>query len=214
MSRTTIRAGIVEPKTRRGAAKPSRRGSQTSQSARQEAPQRLGGPGRAVHPWRPSISAALDLQEYSSSRGRVGWPRTSGQLPHGGCFASWTGLQSAGRKTREGASHPDRNAQFEHISKKVRTFQTQQQPVVSVDTKKKELVGDFRNVGLEWRPKGRRTRLRVHDFKDKELGKAIPYGIYDITNNEGWVSVGIDHDGAVRDCDAEALVAQDGDSRV
>ncbi len=82
MSRTTIRAG--------GA-------SQTSQSARQEAPQRLGGPGRAVHPWRPSISAALDLQEYSSSRGRVGWPRTSGQLPHGGCFASWTGLQSAGQ---------------------------------------------------------------------------------------------------------------------
>ena len=79
----------------------------------------------------------------------------------------------ANRKTREGASHPDRNAQFEHINKKVRTFQRQKQPVVSVDTKKKELVGDFRNSGLEWQPKGSPEKVRVHDFKDKELGTFV-----------------------------------------
>lgn len=98
------------------------------------------------------------------------------------------------RKTREGDSHPDRNAQFEYINKKVRRFQKRRQPVVSVDTKKKELVGDFKNVGKEWRPKGSPRPVRTHDFQDKELGKAIPYGVYDMTANQGWVSVGIDHD--------------------
>ena len=98
------------------------------------------------------------------------------------------------RKTREGDSHPDRNAQFEYINKKVRRFQKRRQPVVSVDTKKKELVGYFKNVGKEWRPKGSPQPVRTHDFQDQELGKAIPYGVYDMTANQGWVSVGIDHD--------------------
>jgi len=98
------------------------------------------------------------------------------------------------RKTLEGSSHPDRNAQFEYISARVKEFQQRGQPVVSVDTKKKELVGEFKNGGREWRPKGRPERVRVHDFVDKELGKAIPYGVYDIGQNEGWVSVGTDHD--------------------
>jgi hypothetical protein len=100
------------------------------------------------------------------------------------------------RKIREGASHPDRNAQFEHINRQVGEFQRRGQPVISVDTKKKELVGDFRNAGREWRPKGQPLEVRVHDFPDKNLGKAIPYGVYDLTNNEAWVSVGIDHDTA------------------
>jgi hypothetical protein len=100
------------------------------------------------------------------------------------------------RKTREGGSHPDRNAQFEFISRRVRRFQRKGWPVLSVDTKKKELVGDFKNAGQEWHPAGRPEPVRVHDFVDKTLGKAIPYGVYDVTRNRGWVSVGVDHDTA------------------
>lgn len=99
-------------------------------------------------------------------------------------------------KTREGTAHPDRNAQFEHINAMVATFQERSQPVISVDTKKKELVGDFKNAGREWQPQGEPEEVRVHDFMDKTLGKAIPYGVYDMTENQGWVSVGIDHDTA------------------
>jgi hypothetical protein len=102
----------------------------------------------------------------------------------------------ANRKTREGTAHPDRNAQFEYISTQVRRLQKRGQPVVSVDTKKKELIGDFKNAGQEWQPQGQPEQVRVHDFKDPALGKVIPYGVYDVTNNQGWVSVGIDHDTA------------------
>lgn len=102
----------------------------------------------------------------------------------------------ANRKTREGKQHPDRNAQFEYINNQVQLFQKKCKPTISVDTKKKELVGDFANGGQEWQPQGKPEEVRAHDFKDKELGKAIPYGIYDMIHNEGWVSVGIDHDTA------------------
>ena len=102
----------------------------------------------------------------------------------------------ANRKTREGSSHPDRNAQFEYIGRQVIICQGQAQPVVSVDTKKKELVGEFKNAGQEWHPSGQPPEVNVHDFPDKTLGKAIPYGVYDLASNEGWVSVGIDHDTA------------------
>jgi hypothetical protein len=102
----------------------------------------------------------------------------------------------ANRKTREGSSHPDRNAQFEYIGRQVIACQKQGQPVVSVDTKKKELVGEFKNAGQEWHPQGQPREVKVHDFPDKKLGKAIPYGVYDLASNEGWVSVGIDHDTA------------------
>ncbi len=102
----------------------------------------------------------------------------------------------ANRKTREGSSHPDRNAQFEYINQQVLAFQKRRQPVISVDTKKKELVGEFKNAGQEWRPRGKPEKVKVHDFPDKKLGKAIPYGVYDLASNEGWVSVGIDHDTA------------------
>lgn len=99
-------------------------------------------------------------------------------------------------KTREGRSHPDRNAQFEFINTTVRRFLKRGQPAISVDTKKKELVGDFKNGGEEWHPQGTPENVRTHDFLDKNLGKAIPYGVYDILNNQGWVNVGIDHDTA------------------
>jgi len=102
----------------------------------------------------------------------------------------------ANRKTREGSRHPDRNAQFAYINAQVRRLQKRGQPVVSVDTKKKELLGDFKNAGQEWQPQGQPEEVRIHDFQDKVLGKAIPYGVYDLANNQGWVSVGIDHDTA------------------
>jgi hypothetical protein len=106
----------------------------------------------------------------------------------------------ANRKNREGSSHPDRNAQFEYINRRVLAFQKQQHPVISVDTKKKELVGEFKNPGEEWQLKGQPTEVNVHDFPDKKMGKAIPYGVYDLACNEGWVSVGIDHDTAEFAC--------------
>jgi hypothetical protein len=104
-------------------------------------------------------------------------------------------LQS-NRKTLEGRQHPDRDAQFQYINRRVQAFQKQRQPVVSVDTKKKELIGQFRHGGREWSPQGEPEPVRVHDFPDKELGKVIPDGVYDMATNTGWVSVGIDHDTA------------------
>ena len=102
----------------------------------------------------------------------------------------------ANRKTKEGDSHPDRDAQFAHINTQVAAALAEEQPVISVDTKKKELVGDFRNNGREYRPQGKPEEVRVHDFLIKELGRAVPYGIYDLAANSGWVSVGVDHDTA------------------
>jgi hypothetical protein len=109
--------------------------------------------------------------------------------------ASGYSLQS-NRKTREGGSHPDRNAQFEFINARVLSFQKRKQPVISVDTKKKEQIGDFKNNGEEWQPEGQPEEVRAKDFLDKRLGKVVPYGLYDQTLNKGWVSVGIDHDTA------------------
>ncbi len=102
----------------------------------------------------------------------------------------------ANRKTREGASHPDRNAQFEYINASVQRFLKRGQPAISVDAKKKENVGDFKNGGREWFPKGEPEDVRVYDFLIKSLGKAALYGVYDLLQNQGWVSVGIDHDTA------------------
>ncbi|MDT5335350.1 MAG: hypothetical protein QOD90_855 [Mycobacterium sp.] len=102
----------------------------------------------------------------------------------------------ANRKTKEGSKHPDRDAQFRHINATVASALARGEPAISVDTKKKELVGDFKNGGREWRPKGDPVPVRVHDFKDEQLGKVNPYGVYDIALDEGWVSVGIDADTA------------------
>ena len=104
-------------------------------------------------------------------------------------------LQS-NRKTLEGGDHPDRDAQFQYINRRVKAFHRQRQPVVSVNTKKKELIGQFRNGGQEWGPKGQPEPVQVHDFPDPKVGKVIPYGVYDMATNSGWVSVGIDQDTA------------------
>jgi Rhodopirellula transposase DDE domain len=103
----------------------------------------------------------------------------------------------ANRKTEEGQDHPDRDAQFQHINARVRSSRRRGQPVISVDTEKKEIVGNYGNSGREWEPRGRPRRVKSKDFPDKELGKVAPYGVYDLTTNEGWVSVGISHDTAM-----------------
>jgi len=102
----------------------------------------------------------------------------------------------ANRKTREGDSHPDRDAQFCYINAQVAAALAENEPVISVDTKKKELVGDFKNAGREWHPEGNPEEVRVHDFLIKELGRAVPYGVYDLAADKGWINVGIDHDTA------------------
>jgi DDE family transposase len=135
-------------------------------------------------------STTLLAQELTRHRHPVS-PRTVGRLLNESGYS----LQS-NRKTLEGDAHPDRNAQFEFINASVQRFQQRGQPVISVATKKKELVGAFKNGGREWQPKGEPEEVKVHDFLDKDLGKAIPYGVYDLSENQGWVSVGIDHDTA------------------
>lgn len=102
----------------------------------------------------------------------------------------------ANAKTREGADHPDRDAQFRHINETVKAAIVAGEPTISVDTKKKELIGDFKNAGRELRPKASPQRVRTHDFKDAQLGKVNPYGVYDVADDTGWVSVGIDNDTA------------------
>lgn len=118
-------------------------------------------------------------------------PRTVGSL-----LANLGYSLQANKKTVEGHQHPDRNAQFEHISAQAKAFQQRGQPVISVDAKKKELVGDFKNAGREWELRGEPVATRVHDFIDKNLGKVTPYGVYDVGRNDAWVNVGVDHDTA------------------
>jgi transposase len=147
--------------------------------------------GDPCSPLRWTCKSTTKLAEELEQSGHPVSPRTIGRM----LKADGYSLQS-NRKTKEGASHPDRNAQFELINATVKQFQERGQPVISVDTKKKELVGPFKNGGREWQPVGEPEQVQVHDFMDKDLGKAIPYGVYDLSQNEGWVSVGIDHDTA------------------
>ena len=147
--------------------------------------------GDPESPLRWTCKSTRRLAEELTRQGHPVGPRTVAALLHAAGYS----LQ-ANRKTREGSRHPDRNAQFEFINAGVARFILAGQPAISVDTKKKELVGDFKNGGREWRPAGDPEEVRVHDFLDKVLGKAIPYGVYDMVHNQGWVSVGIDHDTA------------------
>jgi Rhodopirellula transposase DDE domain len=144
--------------------------------------------GDPQSPLRWTCKSTRNLAEELKLQGHRVSYRTVASLLHDLDYS----LQ-ANRKTRERSSHPDRNAQFEHISRQVRLFQQAGQPVVSVDSKKRELVGDFKNGGQEWRPAGDPEEVRTKDFPDKRLGKVTPSGVYDLTSNEGWVSVGIDH---------------------
>lgn len=206
LSRATIRAGIGE------LAAP---GAGEEREARSERIRRLGGGRRTLGEGDPRLLAALErlvepvtrgdpmsplrwtcksaarLAEELQGQGQAVSERTVNRLLH----ALGYSLQS-NRKTIEGRQHPDRDAQFQYLNRRVRAFQRQGQPVVSVDTKKKELVGQFRNGGQEWQPMGQPELVKVHDFPDKVLGKVIPYGVYDLAANTGWVSVGVDHDTA------------------
>jgi hypothetical protein len=147
--------------------------------------------GDPMSPLRWTCKSTRQLAEELQGQGHDISHETVALLLHAAGYS----LQS-NRKTREGSSHPDRNAQFEFINNRVLAFQRRGQPVVSVDTKKKELIGDFKNNGEEWQPEGQPEEVRAKDFLDKRLGKVIPYGVYDQTLNQGWVSVGIDHDTA------------------
>jgi transposase len=131
------------------------------------------------------LAAALQTQGHAVSE------RTVNRLLHDLGYS----LQS-NRKTLEGRAHPDRDAQFQYLNRRAKAFQQQGQPVISVDTKKKELVGQFRNGGREWYPQGQPEEVQGHDFPDKVLGKGLPYGVYDAATNSGWGSVGLDHDTA------------------
>ena len=144
--------------------------------------------GDPESPLRWTCKSVRKLAEELQREGHRASYRLVARLLHGLGYS----LQ-ANRKTREGSSHPDRNAQFEHLNGKVESFQRRGQPVISVDTKKKELIGDFKNNGREWRRKGDPEEVGVHDFGTDRLS---PYGVYDQTRNEGWVSVGVDHDTA------------------
>jgi transposase len=147
--------------------------------------------GDPQSPLRWTSKSTRTLARELTKQGHPVGARTVGRLLREAGYS----LQG-NRKTKEGDSHVDRNAQFEHINAQAMAFMRRDQPVISVDTKKKELIGEFKNGGREWLPQGTPDEVRVHDFLDKNLGKAIPYGVYDITNNQGWVSVGIDHDTA------------------
>jgi hypothetical protein len=147
--------------------------------------------GDPESPLRWTCKSTRRLAEQLRRQGHRVAERTVAKL----LIAAGFSLQS-NRKTKEGGHHPDRDAQFQHINDRVLAFQRRDQPVISVDTKKKELVGNFKNFGREWRRAGHPLEVRVHDFIDRDKGRAIPYGVFDLTNNQGWVSVGIDHDTA------------------
>ena len=203
MSRGTVRAGLKELDSGEPAsARPAR--LRSPGAGRKALTERDPGLVRALErqldpvtrgdpmgPLRWTCSSAARLAQRLQSVGHPVSERTVNRLLHELGYS----LQ-ANRKTLEGRQHPDRDAQFRRIDRRVRAFQRLGQPVVSVDTKKKELIGAYRNAGREWRPKGRPEEVKVHDFIDRELGKAIPYGVYDLTANAGWVSVGVDHDTA------------------
>lgn len=208
MTRQRIRTGLRELQERAaevpGSAKPRRERVRRPGGGRRpltdkdpelvQALDALVSPATRGDPMSPlrwtSKSTAQLAQELTAKGHRVS-PRSAAALLKALNYS----LQST-RKTREGKDHPDRDAQFAHLNAQVEAFQDREQPVISVDTKKKELVGDFRNGGREWQPEGRPEAVRVHDFVDRALGKAIPYGVYDLAGNSGWVSVGTDHDTA------------------
>jgi len=147
--------------------------------------------GDPMSPLRWTCKSTRRLAEELKRQGHQVSQRTVCDLLSQAGFS----LQST-RKTREGGQHEDRDEQFAHIAQTVAEYQAAGNPVISVDTKKKELIGDFKNAGQEWQPKGEPEQVRVHDFIDATLGKVAPYGVYDLTANAGWVSIGIDHDTA------------------
>jgi hypothetical protein len=155
---------------------------------------RLVEPATLGDPVRPLLWVSKSLDKLASALAAMGHSISPNSVRK--LLAEIGFSRQVNRKAIEGASHPDRNAQFEYINAELLAAQAAGQPVISVDTKKKELVGNYRNGGSDWQPKGDPKRVKVHDFEDKELGKVAPYGVYDIAADAGWVSVGITHDTA------------------
>src|SRR6266852_1985651 len=199
LSRTTIRAGRDELRAgldpeevvnvrRPGAGRPPLDERNPWMVAALEAlvdPVTRGDP---ESPLRWTSKSTRKLSAELTAQGMKVSPQKVGEL----LYAAGYSLQAT-HKTLEGEQHPDRNAQFEYINDRVDGFHARGAPVISVDTKKKELVGEFKNAGREWHPAGEPTSVRVHDFID-EKGKVIPYGVYDLGRNQAWVNVGVDHD--------------------
>ncbi len=207
LSRTTVHAGIAQLKqTQVIASSPANHGGI----------RRSGGGRKRLSETDPTLLKDLKSLVDPATRGEpkspLCWtskstPKLAKELQAMGhqvsqrtvCSLLWDlrySLQS-NRKTQEGKkSHPERDDQFQHIANTVKAFQHRQQPVISVDAKKKELIGNYQNDGQEWQPKGSPVPVKSHDFMDKQLGKVIPYGVYDLTQNQGWVTVGIDHNTA------------------
>lgn len=200
LSRMTVRAGREEARgkklpgklvrvRRRGAGRPR---AEAAQPGLTETLESLVDPVTRGDPESPLRWTHKSTEQLAGELERLGYkarPQKVGELLRGLGYS----LQAV-HKTLEGESHPDRNAQFEHINAEVKAFQERGQPVISVDTKKKELVGEFKNGGREWQPKGAPVLALTHDFPDTAEGKAIPYGVYDVGTNSAWVSVGMDHD--------------------
>ena len=145
-------------------------------------------------PMRPLIWVSKSMDKLAATLTAMGHPISADTVRKELVKLGFS--RQLNRKADEGSKHPDRNAQFEYINKEVVAAQAERQPVISVDTKKKELVGNFKNGGTDYRPKGDPRRVNVHDFEDKQLGKVVPYGVYDVTANTGFVSVGITSDTA------------------
>jgi len=198
LARETIRKGrreILEGVTNTGrqrCAGAGRPDVEHAQPGLTRALEQLVDPLTRGDPMSPLRWTCKSRAKLTATLSRSGWKVSSttvGRLLHGLGYS----LQSV-RKSREGTSHPDRNEQFEHINATATAFLQRNQPVISVDTKKKELVGDFKNAGQEWQPQATPEKALTHDFPSDAIGKAIPYGVYDMARNEAWVSVGRDHD--------------------
>ena len=207
--------GIAHTTIRKGTQDLAHVETNTSEPSPTRRIRRSGGGRKSVLETDIGLNFALESLIEPSTRGdpesALRWTckstrRLSGELKQQGHEVGPTSVRKilheldyslqANRKTREGADHPDRDEQFGYINERVRTFLRSGQPVISVDTKKKELVGDFSNAGREYHKTKTAIETRMHDFADKELGKVIPYGVYDLKSNEGWVAVGINHDTA------------------
>ena len=201
LSRTTVHRGLRELQGELVASERVRQAGGGRKQIQQQQPavlaelQRLVDPATRGDPMSPLRWTSKSTSQLAAELCRQGHPisaRTVARLLEKVLGYS---LQS-NRKTKEGGSHPDRDAQFEYIAEQTQAFQQRGQPVISVDAKKKEPVGEFQNGGREWQPRGSPEQVQVYDFHDKEKGKGIPYGVYEVGPNRGWVSVGIDHDTA------------------
>jgi hypothetical protein len=198
LARDTIRRGRQEIEKgvapsarirRPGAGRPSLKKTQPGLAAALE---RLVDPVTRGDPMSPLRWTCKSRAKLAAALTKDGWKVSSTTV---GRLLNDLGYRlQAVQKSREGTSHPDRNEQFEYINATAADYLQRKQPVISVDTKKKELVGDFKNAGREWQPMGTPEKTLVHDFPDDAVGKAVPYGVYDMARNEAWVSVGRDHD--------------------